>query len=82
MEQLTNSAVRRPGPVHLEDLWGPVTVVYEPDVAWVMNWEKVAAPNGQLERVRMTIEKNRRGPTRIDRAYTLLGQNFCLAEAP
>ena len=31
------TAVRRPGPVHLEDLWGPVSVVYEPDVAWVMN---------------------------------------------
>ncbi len=30
------TAVRRPGPVHLEDLWGPVSVVYEPDVAWVM----------------------------------------------
>ena len=30
-------ALRRQGPVHLEDLWGPVTVAYEPDAAWVMN---------------------------------------------
>jgi hypothetical protein len=29
--------IRRQGPVHLEDLWGPVTMAYELDGAWVLN---------------------------------------------
>jgi replicative DNA helicase len=61
-------AIRRQGPVHLEDLWGPVTMTYEPDVGLVLNNEHLepVGENGRARAVRMAIEKNRHGPSEIE----------------
>jgi replicative DNA helicase len=46
----------RQGHIHVENLWGPETVQYEPDLCFILNpiWESQA---------RLAIEKNRHGVT-------------------
>ena len=73
-------AVRRRGPVHLEDLWGPVTMTYEPDGGWVLNQEGLepAGDGGRARTVRLAIEKNRHGPSEVEWRHHLYGERFYL----
>jgi len=73
-------AIRRQGPVHLEDLWGPVTMTYEPDVGWVLNNEHLepAGEDGRARAVRLAIEKNRHGSSEIEWRHHLYGERYCL----
>jgi replicative DNA helicase len=71
-------AIRRRGPVHLEDLWGPVTITYEPDVGWVLNNEHLeqAGKNGDARMIRMATEKNRHGASEVEWRHLLYGARF------
>jgi hypothetical protein len=73
-------AIRRRGPVHLEDLWGPVTMTYEPDGGWVLNQEHLepAGDGGKARTVRLSIEKNRHGPSEMEWRHHLYGERFYL----
>jgi replicative DNA helicase len=73
-------ALRRRGPVHLEDLWGPVTMTYEPDGGWVLNQENLEAvgENGRGRAIRLSIEKNRHGPSEVEWRHHLYGEGFHL----
>jgi len=76
-------AIRRQGPVHLEDLWGPVTMTYEPDGGWVLNQENLepAGENGTARSIRLSIEKNRHGPSEVEWRHHLYGERFYLQPA-
>lgn len=73
-------AIRRRGPVHLEDLWGPVTMTYEPDGAWVLNQEDLEPVGdvGKARTVRLAIEKNRHGPSEVEWRHHVYGERFYL----
>jgi len=73
-------ALRRRGPVHLEDLWGPATMSYEPDCAWVLNHDQRTGEgdDGDAQRVRLAIEKNRQGPSELEWCHELYGSRFWL----
>ncbi|MCC7362070.1 MAG: hypothetical protein IT317_21475 [Anaerolineales bacterium] len=65
--------------VHFEDLWGPATVQYEPDVAIVLNRDAVA--NDDQRKVRIAIEKNRHGPSDVEFCHRLAGEHYRLTAA-
>ena len=71
-------AIRRRGAVHLEDMWGPVTMTYEPDGGWVLNQENLepAGDGGRARAVRLAIENNRHGPSEIEWRHNLCGERF------
>lgn len=73
-------SIRRQGPVHLEDLWGPVTMTYEPDGAWVLNQEHLepTGDGGKARAVRLAIEKNRHGRSEVEWRHHLYGERFYL----
>jgi RecA/RadA recombinase len=72
--------IRRQGPVHLEDLWGPVTMTYEPDGAWVLNQEHIepTGEGGRARAVRLAVEKNRHGRSEVEWRHHLYGERFYL----
>ncbi|MCC6190621.1 MAG: hypothetical protein IT318_16450 [Anaerolineales bacterium] len=61
--------------VRFEDLWGPTTVQYEPDVAIILNWKVHIHENGRRS-VRISIEKNRHGPTGLEYDFSLSGSQY------
>jgi hypothetical protein len=63
--------------VHFEDLWGPATVQYEPDVAIILNRDALAEESGERW-VRIAVEKNRHGPSEAEFRHRLLGAQFAL----
>lgn len=65
--------------VHFEDLWGPATVQYEPDVAIMLNRD--SAGNDEQRAVRIAIEKNRHGPSEVEFRYLLTGEQYRLSLA-
>lgn len=71
-------AIRRRGPVHLEDLWGPVTMTYEPDGGWALNQEHLdpVGDGGRARTIRLAIEKNRHGPSEVEWRHLLYGERF------
>lgn len=64
--------------VHFENLWGPATVQYEPDVALIMNRDSREGETGE-HRVRLAIEKNRHGPSEVEYRHWLHGAHYCLS---
>ncbi len=65
----------RQGRVHLENLWGPATVQYEPDTALIINKDDVEDRAG-ARRVRIAIEKSRHGQSDIEFFHDLYGAQF------
>jgi replicative DNA helicase len=63
--------------VHFEDLWGPATVQYEPDVAIILNRDTRDSTGGERW-VRIAIEKNRHGPSEVEFQFRLLGAQYTL----
>jgi replicative DNA helicase len=64
--------------VHFENLWGPATVQYEPDVALIVNRD-TADEAGTARTVRVAIEKNRNGPSEVEFRHRLHGAHYCLS---
>ena len=64
--------------IHIENLWGPATVQYEPDVAIILNPDSLDGQT-QARTVLMAIEKNRHGPTDVEFRHQLHGAYYCLA---
>ncbi len=65
----------RQGRVHLENLWGPATVQYEPDTALIINKDEVEERAG-ARRIRIAIEKSRHGQSDIEFFHDLYGAQF------
>lgn len=64
--------------IHVENLWGPSTVQYEPDVALILNRDRLDGESGQRT-VRLAIEKNRSGPSEVEFRHQLHGAYYCLS---
>jgi len=63
--------------VHVENLWGPATVQYEPDVAIILNRDTLDQASGERW-VRVAIEKNRHGPSEVEFRHRLHGAFYRL----
>ncbi|RLC98303.1 MAG: hypothetical protein DRI65_18380 [Chloroflexota bacterium] len=63
----------RKGRIHLENMWGNATMQYEPDGALVLNRD---IPKDGAERVRLSIEKSRRGQSEIEIWYPFYGSAY------
>ncbi len=63
----------RSGRIHLENMWGNATMQYEPDGALVLNKDH---PENGVERVRLSIEKSRRGESEIELWYPFFGSAY------
>ena len=73
-----DAAGLRRGRVHVEDLWGPATVQYEPDVALILNRDEGNGEGGE-RRVRVSMEKNRHGPSEVEFRHRLYGAQYGLS---
>jgi replicative DNA helicase len=58
--------------IHVENLWGPATVQYEPDVSLILNRDTIDRVDGERW-VRVAIEKNRHGPSELEFRHRLHG---------
>ena len=63
----------RQGRIHLENMWGNATLQYEPDGALVLNPDR---PQQGVERVRLSIEKSRRGESEVEFWYPFYGSAY------
>jgi replicative DNA helicase len=77
------NALVRPGPVHLEDVLGPEVSNYTPDCAIILNRDTVTAASsgdgsGREHTLRVSVEKNRHGPSELEWRHALLGGSFCI----
>lgn len=62
--------------IHLENLWGPARMQYDPDTALILN-RGTADPSGPgITSVRLAIEKQRNGPQMIEMEFELDGQHY------
>jgi replicative DNA helicase len=64
--------------IHVENLWGPATVQYEPDVALILNRDSLDDVAGERW-VRVAIEKNRHGPSEVEYRHRLHGAFYTLS---
>lgn len=64
--------------IHFENLWGPATVQYEPDVALILNRDALDEKTGERW-VRLAIEKNRHGPSEMEFRHRLDGAHYRLS---
>lgn len=64
----------RQGRIHVENLYGDVTVQYEPDVAFIMNKDIEKIDGCGV--VRIGIEKNRHGPSDVEWRHKHYGAAF------
>ena len=62
--------------VHLENLWGPSLVQYEPDVALILNRGELSVGAERTRPVRWAIEKNRSGPSEVEMELVLHGPYY------
>jgi replicative DNA helicase len=78
-------ALVRPGPVHLEDVLGPEVSNYMLDCAIVLNRDTMIAGSsgngeGRMQTVRISVEKNRHGPSELEWRHELIGGSFYISE--
>jgi hypothetical protein len=78
-------ALVRPGPVHLEDVLGPEVSNYTPDCVVVLNRDTTTAAlsgdgEGRTQTVRVSVEKNRHGPSELEWRHELKGGSFYISE--
>ena len=64
--------------VHLEHLWGPSTMQYEPDAGVILNKDGLTRDSGATA-IRLSIEKNRSGPSDIESRHWLHGAHYHLS---
>ena len=65
--------------VHLENLWGPSLMQYQPDTAIVLNRGSASAAGEGPTMIRFGLEKQRNGPQGIEFEFALHGAHFCFA---
>jgi len=63
--------------VHLESLWGPSLVQYQPDTAIILNRGTASAAGEGPTMIRFGLEKQRNGPQGIEFEFALHGAHFC-----
>lgn len=63
--------------VHLENLWGPSLMQYQPDTAIVLNRGSASATGEGPAMIRFGLEKQRNGPQGIEFEFALHGAHFC-----
>ncbi len=63
--------------VHLEDLWGPALMQYQPDTAIILNRGSSSAAGEGPTMIRFGLEKQRNGPQGIEFEFALHGAHFC-----
>lgn len=66
--------------VHVENLWGPATVAYEPDICLILNPDTRDDPDGERW-VRIAVEKNRSGPSELEWRHRRMGKYFCVCQS-
>ena len=64
----------RQGRVHVENLFGPETAQYEPDIALIMNKDLTKIDGSPV--IRMCVEKNRHGPSDVEWRHKHYGAAF------
>jgi len=63
--------------VHLENLWGPSLVQYQPDTALILNRGSASAAGQGATMIRLGLEKQRNGPQGVEFEFALHGAHFC-----
>lgn len=63
--------------VHLENLWGPSLMQYQPDTALILNRGSTSAMGTGATMIRLGLEKQRNGPQGIEFEFALHGPHFC-----
>ena len=63
--------------VHLENLWGPSLMQYQPDTALILNRSSASAAGQGTTIVRCGLEKQRNGPQGVEFEFALHGRHFC-----
>ena len=73
-------ALKKQRPVHLEDIFGPIQSQYAIDRGLIINPDVVLAENGadsiRLSKVRLALEKNRKGPSELEYSHVRHGHAF------
>jgi hypothetical protein len=74
---VADEALRAQRPVHLEDVVGPIQAQYTPDRAVVLNPDGGGEENGgRVSALRLSLEKNRRGPSELEWRHVRRGGQF------
>lgn len=75
---LSDEALQRNGPFHLEDIWGGSLTKYDPDIGLVLNLEstKRTGYKNQAIKIRLGMEKVRHGQSREEIIFDLYGASF------
>jgi len=77
---LDDDVLRENRPGHIEDIYGPIQTKYTPDIGLVLNPDELAGCGpGSVERrtkVRLSLEKNRKGPSELERRHERFGGSF------
>jgi replicative DNA helicase len=63
--------------VHLENLWGPSLMQYQPDTALILNRGSASAAGRGATMIRCGLEKQRNGPQGLEFEFALHGAHFC-----
>ncbi len=74
-------ALTRPGPVHIEDVLGPEETNYTIDSAIVLNHDviyggSISDADERKATIRISVEKNRRGPVPLEWRHRFVGGSF------
>ncbi|MCB2160644.1 hypothetical protein KQH40_01000 [bacterium] len=80
---IEDEALKAQRPVHIEDVFGPIQAQYTPDRVIILNPDVIIAdPGSDSERVttiRISLEKNRKGPSELEWVHDREGSSFYLA---
>jgi replicative DNA helicase len=76
-----NQALSRPGPVHIEDVAGPEETSYTVDSGIILNYDVVKGTSisnaeNRKASIRISVEKNRRGPVPLEWRHKFEGGAF------
>ena len=78
---IDNEALTRPGPVHIEDVAGPEETSYTVDSGIILNYDVVKGASisnaeNRKASIRISVEKNRRGPVPLEWRHKFEGGAF------
>lgn len=76
---IEDAALKAQRPVHIEDIFGPIQAQYTPDRVIILNLDD---HEGHVEEactsIRLSLEKNRRGPSELEWRHERVGRQFYL----
>ena len=75
---IEDAALKAQRPVHIEDIFGPIQAQYTPDRVVILNPDAV---EDEGVRIRLSLEKNRRGPSELEWRHARVGGQFYLEPA-